>query len=158
MNKRAKKYVVLVLTIALLMTMVACRKKEVDQEPVNTETIVNTEMNTEATISPELQQALEEGWIEEDWPEETEPKETEPKETEPEETKPEETTPPATTLGYEQYMNMSAAEQQAFFQTFDSVDAYFAWLNSAKADYEEKQNATDLENGAVDIEDLLGKG
>ena len=98
------------------------------------------------TISPELQQALDEGWIVEDWPdktteatEATESSETKPdetKETEPAETTPVETTPQVTITEYEWYLSLSAEAQQAFFETFDSIDAYFAWLNNAKAEFE----------------------
>ena len=37
---------------------------------------------------------------------------------------------------FEQYNAMSGAEQAAFMESFDSVEAFFEWYNAAKADYE----------------------
>lgn len=91
-------------------------------------------------------------------PQPTTPQPTEPKptETQPAETQPEQTKPAVTITEYEKYLAMSPTEQQAFFENFESVDAYFAWLNKAKVEYEAKQNATELEGGSVDLGDLIG--
>ena len=44
------------------------------------------------------------------------------------------TAPAGTGAGYtyEEYVNLSAAEQQAYFESFASVDAFFAWYNAVK--------------------------
>ena len=39
-------------------------------------------------------------------------------------------------MTYERYRNMSAEEQQAFRDTFESMEAFLAWYQAAKAAYE----------------------
>lgn len=172
MNRMLKNILILMMVAATAATAFGCEKKEPVETTAATENTAAAESTTaEETMSPELKKAMEEGWIEEDWPEETKPQETKPEETKPQETKPqetkpeetkpqetkpqetkpEETKPQNTVTEYEEYLAMSPEEQQAFFESFDSVDAYFAWLNAAKAEYEEKQNASDLEGGSVDL-------
>lgn len=94
----------------------------------------------------------------------TEPtEETPPSEevTEPtEETTPSEETVPPTEGGnqgsagktaYEDYINMTGEQQLAFMQSFDSMEAFFAWLNAAKAEYEAQNPGTDVGDGNIDL-------
>lgn len=97
---------------------------------------------------------------------ETEPEETNPSETEPVETKPEETTAPVTEpetepqptakpmTDYERYLNMSGDEQTAFIESFDSVEAFFAWLNNAKAEHEAANPDIPIGDGSIDLGEL----
>lgn len=197
MNKRMIKCVMAASAIAVCAVFSGCGKEDAQVETTEAMTQVETTVTDEATISSELQEALDNGWIVDDWTEETEapqetvsqtgnteatepektepngtepqvtepeevtpqvtePEETEPQATEPEETKPQEDKPQSGGTAYEQYLSMSAKDQQAFYESFESVDAYFAWLNSAKAEYEKNQNSTELEGGSVDIGDLMG--
>lgn len=164
MNRERKiiAFAMAILMIASVFT--GCGQKNAVSNVETQEPTITTETAApEVTISPELQQALDEGWIVEDWPEETteateatkseetKPEETDPEETEPTETAPEETTAQVTITEYEWYLSLSAEAQQAFFESFDSIDAYFAWLNNAKAEFEEKQNATEIEGGSIDL-------
>ena len=159
---RVYRLIAFMLAILMLTSVVSgCGKKDTTPSVENQETNATTESTSpEVTISPELQKALEEGWLVEDWTEEvtdateseeTEPEETEAKETNPTETIPEETTAQVTVTAYEWYLSLSAEEQQAYFETFESIDAYFLWLNNAKAEFEEKQNATEIEGGSIDV-------
>ena len=104
---------------------------------------------------------------------ETTPKATEPeKETDPtekpgdSETTPAETTPPAETKpsggsatvssAYSDYMSMSAAQQQAFIESFESMDAFMAWFNQAKAEHNANDNSIEVGNGTIDLEQITG--
>lgn len=59
------------------------------------------------------------------------------------------------TTDYEKYHNMSGAEQKNFVDSFSSIEAFFAWYNSAKAEYD----ALHPEVGVGDLEiDLGGVG
>lgn len=53
---------------------------------------------------------------------------------------------------YQRYLNMSGAEQQAFIQEFDSIPAFFEWLNAAKDAYETLNPDIEIgEDGKVDL-------
>ena len=90
---------------------------------------------------------------------------TKPTETsKPEETQPQETAPatepsqPAAKpqTAYESFQNMSADEQQAYMESFESIDAFFTWYNDAKAEYEAANPPIDVGDGSVDMGELMG--
>ena len=75
---------------------------------------------------------------------ESEPAESNPdQESEPVQTSPENLTPNADADAYLAYYEMSAAEQQAFIDSFGSLDAFFAWHTAAKAAYEAERTPID---------------
>ncbi len=98
----------------------------------------------------------------------TEPEqETEPSQgtesTEPEqETEPSQGTEPTepdkelTDLTYAQYISLSAKDQQAYYEAFQSDEAFFAWYRAAKAEFEEQKDAGTVSGGKVDISDYIG--
>ena len=43
-------------------------------------------------------------------------------------------------LTYEEYNALSAEEQEAYFNSFDTIEDFFAWYNKAKAEYEADQD------------------
>ena len=57
---------------------------------------------------------------------------------------------------YENYMNMSGAEQQAFIESFDSLEAFFVWLNNAKDEDEAKKDVIIVDDGVIDLGSLIG--
>ena len=62
-----------------------------------------------------------------------------------------------TTLSYEEYNALSGEEQEAYFNTFDSIEDFVAWYNTAKQEYE--ASVTQIEiggDGEVDLGDLIG--
>lgn len=63
--------------------------------------------------------------------------------TEPPLTIPPSTDPPATepiTVTYQQYLfEMTGEQQQEFINSFGSYESFFAWLNQAKAEYEDQR-------------------
>lgn len=84
---------------------------------------------------------------------EEEPDETTPPATDKEE-EPDVTTPPTTdetVTSYEWYHAMSGAEQKAFIESFDSIEDFFAWYNSAKAEYEALHPDVEIGDGNVDL-------
>ena len=59
---------------------------------------------------------------------------------------------------YEEFLAMSSAEQQAHFEQFTAIEAYFAWYNSAKAEYEANDDSIIIDgSGNIDIGDLMGQ-
>ena len=52
---------------------------------------------------------------------------------------------------YEQYMDMSEEEQMKFYDSFESDQAFFDWLNQAKAEYE-KAHPPVIIDGSTNIE------
>lgn len=55
-------------------------------------------------------------------------------------------------MTYEQYNALSAEEQEEYFNSFKSVEDFFAWYNKAKAEYEASQDYTEIgSDGNIDI-------
>lgn len=146
-----------------------------------TEAVEKEEKSTTSVVEnkedPELSNGVEE-WEEDDdtkaiapstattpTPPTTKPQETKPQATKPQETKPQETTPPETVpvkpdgtkVSFEQYNNMSSADQQAFFESFENVDAYLAWYDAALKEYENSKNVIEIAGGSVDLGELMQK-
>lgn len=57
---------------------------------------------------------------------------------------------------WEQYQAMTAEEQWAFYQSFDSPSAYFDWMAKAKEEYEANRDVIDLgDGGSIDLGDYI---
>ena len=63
--------------------------------------------------------------------------------------------PPAR-VSYEEFAAMSGTEQKAYYDTFASIEEFFAWYNEAKAAYEAAHPDSELPGGDIDLGDLLG--
>lgn len=50
---------------------------------------------------------------------------------------------------YEKLLEMSGEEQQAFMESFESLDAFFAWLEEAKAEYAAKNPGIEIGEGGI---------
>ena len=124
MNKRIMKHRKLIALLAAVLAMagmMAGCKQEQKQETQAVETTAATE--AVVTTVPE---------------ETTAPVETTlPEETEVIVTFPEVEAPEAGSITYAEYLELTAQEQQAYYENFESVDAFFAWLNPAKEEYAE---------------------
>lgn len=59
-------------------------------------------------------------------------------------------------ITYEEYMNMSGEDQMAYFESFASVEDYFAWYNEAKAAYDKQNPPIEIEDGSIDLGELMG--
>lgn len=83
----------------------------------------------------------------------TEPPATEPPATEPSTTEPPVTLPPVSvgTTSYEWYNSLSGAEQVNFFNTFESMEAFVNWYNSAKAEHDALHPDVEVGNGSIDL-------
>lgn len=56
---------------------------------------------------------------------------------------------------YERYMNMSAEEQEEYFNSFDSPEAFFDWYNAAKEEYENNRDVIEIgPDATVDLGNL----
>ncbi len=59
---------------------------------------------------------------------------------------------------YEEYNAMTGDEQMAHLQRFESMEAFFAWYNAAKAEYEANQDYIEIpDDGVIDLEEILGE-
>ncbi|MBQ7935066.1 MAG: hypothetical protein IJ333_01790, partial [Clostridia bacterium] len=72
-----------------------------------------------------------------------------------ESTPPSEPAGPNTNLTYGEYLSMSAAEQQAFFDTFASVSDFLEWCSKAKKEYEENSDKIVIEGGSIDLGEIM---
>lgn len=52
-------------------------------------------------------------------------------------------------LAYDEYMTMSSAEQEAYFNSFPSVEAFFAWFNAAKEKYQAEHPGIEIGPGGM---------
>lgn len=80
-----------------------------------------------------------------------ESKPTEPKPTEPGATEPEDG---IHYVSYEEYNNMTPAEQVAYYNQFPSMEAFVQWYNEAKAEYDREHGAIDVGDGDIDLGDI----
>lgn len=166
-----KKLIALLLVLLLLLT--GCKAKNNSADATDAPEAAATQENTPTeTLHP----ALADNPFGDDWTEPTveetqaeateEPKETEaPKATEaPKET--EASTEPATepteapeddgTMNYDKYMSLSAKEQSDYMNSFESVDAFFAWYNAAKDEHDSKNTEIEIGDGSFDLGELEG--
>ena len=58
-------------------------------------------------------------------------------------------------MTYEKFMAMNATEQQAFINSFPTIEAFFEWFNAAKEAYEASRNEVEIGDGSFDIGDLI---
>lgn len=59
-------------------------------------------------------------------------------------------------MEYEKFRDMKAAEQQAFLESFESLDAFFEWYNRVKEEYAAAHPSIEIgEDGVVDMGDLM---
>lgn len=168
MNKKWIALAVIVLLLALGLVSCLVMNAGTPESPEETATSVQTEdavKETEEVTFPEGEGI--EDTDEEELPEETtkatentkatESTEATTQPTEESTTKPTETVPqddPAVTA-YEAYLAMSPEEQQAFFESFSSPEAFIAWFNTAKAEYDAKNKTVDGKNGEINIGDYM---
>lgn len=163
------KLVSIILVIVMLLSLCACKNKQ--EEAKNTTEEVKTEVTApaETTVATEPTETLAD-IDRDDVVRETEPavnkgtiitgEDKNQEETADEEdaaqdednaTTPVETVP-AEEVGisieekteYEKLLEMSGEEQQAFMESFESLEAFFAWLEEAKAEYEAKNPGIEI--------------
>ena len=169
MNKNA----ILILMICVALLLVGCSTR--DKNPAGTQP-VETQMQTqEATQAPteEKLSGLEDSVFDGAGVENTGNEAA--GETQPENTKPSEETTAATEpphaesqpaqsqegestgeMTYEKYNAMSGDEQLAFFETFDSVEAFIDWYNAAKEKYEKEHPYIEIDGGEIDLDSIFG--
>lgn len=58
-------------------------------------------------------------------------------------------------MTYEKYTNMSGDEQRSYRESFASVSAFFDWYNAEKAEYDAKNSGAVLEDGTLDLENVM---
>ena len=61
-------------------------------------------------------------------------------------------------MSYEKLQSMSAAEQQAYMNSFGSIDEFFAWYNAAKEEYDSSKDEIEVGNGSINMGDIINGG
>lgn len=56
---------------------------------------------------------------------------------------------------YEKFQEMSASDQHAYMNSFESVDAFFEWYNAAQAEYEATKNEIVVGSGSINFEEII---
>lgn len=59
-----------------------------------------------------------------------------------------------TVSDYDRYMAMSADEQQAFIESFPSLEAFMTWFNNAQAEHNTDEDDLTIDSGVIDLEEL----
>ena len=166
MNNKKKIMIVTAVLLAISVGLTACFAPTKTNDETSTPSTSATEIkSTEETTETTTQQTTVPTTEATEPSQETEPagandEETKPVETKPAETEPEETEPEETGSGnqggsnpwnltYEEYQNMSAAEQRAQMEAFGSIDEFFAWYDAAKKKHEAEN--PDIEVGGGDV-------
>jgi len=63
-------------------------------------------------------------------------------------------------MTYEEYIALSPAEQQVYFESFEGIDDYFEWYNKAKEEYEDKHPPIEIggDDNGIDIGEIIDGG
>ena len=64
------------------------------------------------------------------------------------------TSPVTGMLTYESYEAMTEEQQIAFMETFESIEAFFEWYNTAKAEYETQNPGIEIDDGIIDLDKI----
>lgn len=179
MKQNQKKLLCACLSLVLVCTLAACRTDGGETTAPAPSEQGQTSIETVPTASiPDVVEVEE--WTE---PEQTQPMTTEPIRESDEEpaadgdsasaeentTVPTETTEPKTdgeyevgstepqagALSYAEYLAMSPADQQAYYESFPTLEEFIAWHNAAQAEYEEEHDIP-VVTGPIDIGDYMG--
>lgn len=59
---------------------------------------------------------------------------------------------------YDAYMNMNAEEQQAFIESFPSLEAFMNWFNKAQEEHNANEDSLIIDSGVIDLEELSKMG
>lgn len=56
---------------------------------------------------------------------------------------------------YEKYIDLSGAEQQKIFESYENPQDFFDWYNAAKKEYDDKNQAIIVGDGSINLEDYI---
>ena len=54
-------------------------------------------------------------------------------------------------ITYEEYNSLSGEEQEAYFNTFPSIESFFEWYNAARDEYEKNNPTIEIGDDTIDI-------
>lgn len=60
-----------------------------------------------------------------------------------------------TEMDYETFKSMSPADQRAFMESFDDMDAFFDWYNVAQKKYQEENPSIEIDGGVIDLDKVV---
>lgn len=58
-------------------------------------------------------------------------------------------------IDYETYKAMKPSEQREYMESFNDMDAFFEWYNTAKDKYEKENPSIEIDGGVVDLDKLV---
>ena len=60
-------------------------------------------------------------------------------------------------MDYETFQNLKPADQQAYMESFNDIEAFFDWYNAAKEAYDKAHPSIEVGgNGTIDMEQIMG--
>lgn len=144
LKKKAAAAVIAAVMAGGLLT--GCTNEPVETKP--NPTVTTTAPTTVPTAEPATVPTTEPATVPTTEPEETVSEETVPMDTEPLVEAPE-----AGSISYEEYLELEVEVQEAYYESFENADAFFAWLDEAQASYEAtKPTSSHFEEGVEDWE------
>lgn len=60
-------------------------------------------------------------------------------------------------MTYKEFISMTPADQQAYFEKFEDIEDYMKWYNDALDEYEKEQNKQEID-GVIDLGELVNGG
>lgn len=169
-----RKMTALLLVLMMILPITACKRGEETEATDATETTATETAVVETTeeLAPgvgvnifddiesidEMEESVKDDSQKDQESESENTSEKEPVATESkpiENTEATEPAPLAVVTEYERYMAMSGDEQMAFMESFGSVEAFFEWLNAAKAEHEALKPAIPIEDGKIDLSEIV---
>lgn len=58
-------------------------------------------------------------------------------------------------LTYTEFHDMTPGKQQTYMESFNDIDAFFAWYNSAKESYEKENPPIEVDGGSIDMGEIM---
>ncbi len=64
---------------------------------------------------------------------------------------------PDTSLTYAEYIAMTPDQQEAYYQSYSTFEAFSAWYLAAKKEYDANKDSNTIVDGSIDIGEIMGK-
>ena len=160
LSVKTKQYLCIALLVAGLLlsavSMTACSSENVQDGTAETENAqTNNETQTPVTPSTDRTDETDGGDDEDDTKNDStdaEDDKTDDADKEDDKNEDEDTVKPMT---YKAYTELSSEDQQAYFNSFASIEDFFLWYNEAKRIYDEEQDRVVIDGNNGNLGDII---
>lgn len=158
---KCMKFLTVLLTAAILL-LSGCRTApdasgHTESGSTSTQDNAALEEHTTAPVDPTQDSINTENSF--DYPTEPESEPSQPVQSEPEVTAPEVIDPEEGEMTYRKFHDMTPSQQQAYVESFESLDAFFLWYAEAQEQYEKENPPIIIDgNGEIDLGEITGNG